>query len=220
MVEVHSGSLSKFSGAMIEHASSILINAGTDFTHLDEDGYGLVCMDCVADCLKTNWGSKIRKPLTRSQWKALGDLAQKFIWTNADVERGEVSINGTLVTLPKGKHMDVSNILSSMGVTLEDISKWSLDATRLNHESETARKAGDEQRRQALQEELWNLIDCRNLFLTAIGARVVEATGIDMGDFGGLESSACARWSFEQAIKAVESEDIALGETAGKAAAV
>ena len=93
MVEVHSGSLSKFSGAMIEHASSILINAGTDFTHLDEDGYGLVCMDCVADCLKTNWGSKIRKPLTRSQWKALGGLAQQFIWTNADVEREERTIN-------------------------------------------------------------------------------------------------------------------------------
>ncbi len=85
--------LSKFSGEMIEHASSILINAGTDFTHLDEDGYGLVCMECVADCLQTNWGSKIRKPLTRSQWKALGGLAQEFIWANADVEREERTIH-------------------------------------------------------------------------------------------------------------------------------
>ncbi len=95
-----------------------------------------------------------------------------------------------------------------------------MDATRLDQEAEAARKAGDEQRQQALQKELWSLIDCRNLFLTAIGAIVVEATGIDMGDFDGLESSACARWTFEQAIKAVESEDIALGETAGQAAAV
>ncbi len=71
-----------------------------------------------------------------------------------------------------------------------------------------------------MQEELSNILQGRNLFLTAIGAIVVEATGIDMGDFDGLESSACARWTFEQAIKAVESEDIALGETAGKAAAV
>ena len=212
--------LSKFSGAMIEHASSILINAGTDFTHLDEDGYGLVCMDCVADCLESNWGSKIRKPLTRSQWKALGELAQKFIWTNADVERGEVSINGTLVTLPKGKHMDVSNILSSMGATLEDISKWSLEVTRLDLEAEAAREAGDEQRRQALQEELSNIIQGRNLFLTAIGAMVVEATGIDMGDFDSADSLACARWTFVQAIKAEESEDIALRATVGKAAAV
>ena len=84
---------SKFSGAMIEHAASILTKAGTDFTHRDEDGYSQICMDCVADCLKSNWGNRIRKPLTHLQWKALGSLAQDLIWTEADVERDETTIN-------------------------------------------------------------------------------------------------------------------------------
>ncbi len=93
MVEIHSGSLSTFSGAMIEHAANIMVNAWADFTHCDEDGYSQVCMDSVVDCLKANWGSKIQKPLTRLQWKALGGLAQDFIWTNFEIEREERTIN-------------------------------------------------------------------------------------------------------------------------------
>ena len=84
---------SKFSGAMIEHAANILTKAGTDFTHRDEDGYSQSCMDCIADCLKSNWGKRIRKPLTHLQWKALGGIAQNIIWIDADVERDETTIN-------------------------------------------------------------------------------------------------------------------------------
>ena len=84
----------RLSGAMIEHAASILSKAGTDFTHRDEDGYSQVCMDCVADCLKSNWVNSTRKPLTHLQWKALGNLAQGLIWTEADGERDDATING------------------------------------------------------------------------------------------------------------------------------
>ncbi len=83
----------RLSGAMIEHAASILSKAGTDFTHWDEDGYSQICKDCVADCLKSNWGNRIRKPLTHLQWKVLGSLAQDLIWKEADVERDEATIN-------------------------------------------------------------------------------------------------------------------------------
>ena len=84
---------SKFSGAMIEHAASILSKPGTDFIHRGEDGYSQICMDCVADCLKSNWDKRIRKPLTRLQWKALGNVAQALIWVEADVESDEATIN-------------------------------------------------------------------------------------------------------------------------------
>jgi hypothetical protein len=78
---------------MIEHAAEILTAAGTDFTHPGEDGYSQVCMDCVVKCLKANWSSKIRKPLTHSQWTALAGLAQDVIWTEADLERDEALID-------------------------------------------------------------------------------------------------------------------------------
>jgi len=84
---------SKISGAMIEHAASILLIAGTDFTHRDEDGYSQICIDCVADCIRSNWGNTIRKPLTHLRWRALGNVALGLIWTEADVERDEATIN-------------------------------------------------------------------------------------------------------------------------------
>ena len=83
----------RLSRAMIAHAGNILSKPGTDFTHRDEDGYSLVCKDCVAGCLKSNWGNRIRKPLTLLQWKALGDLALDLIWKEVDVERDEATIN-------------------------------------------------------------------------------------------------------------------------------
>ena len=84
----------KFSGAMLEHASNILREPGTDFTFTDEDGYSQICMGCVVKFLKANWGSRIRRPLTRLQWEALGHVAQNTVWIENDLERDEeVSIH-------------------------------------------------------------------------------------------------------------------------------
>ena len=40
--------------------------------------------------------------------------------------------------------VDFTAHLASMGVSLEVISGWSLEATRLDHEAEAARLSGDE----------------------------------------------------------------------------
>jgi hypothetical protein len=79
----------KFSGAMIEHATTILRKGGTDYTHRDDDGYSQVCNDCLVKLLKRAWGSRIRRPLTRLQWEALGHVAQSTVWIEDDLERNE-----------------------------------------------------------------------------------------------------------------------------------
>ena len=103
--------------------------------------------------------------------------------------------------------LDFTAHLASMGVSLEVISGWSLEATRLDHEAEAARLSGDEQRRQIAQEELCSILEFRNMCLAAIGAMVVQAKGIDMGDFDCIEAHACVRWNLKQAIKAMENEE-------------
>ena len=75
----------------MDHAASILLSAKGDITHRDEDGHGQICKECVTARLKDKWGGKIRRPITASQWEALGGLALQSIWTNDDLESEEAA---------------------------------------------------------------------------------------------------------------------------------
>lgn len=137
--------------------------------------------------------------MVEARLAALPRNAYHFSWTLfADHPlNGFVHENGRL---------NVSRIVETMGVTLENLESWSVEATRLQAEADAAYEAGDLRRRADLIDTMMISLNARDMFLTAIGALIVEGTGINMGDFDSLERRACARWSWEQALKEAEGE--------------
>jgi hypothetical protein len=81
----HARRAAKITGAMIDHAVTILEAAYHTYTHI-EDGETFVCIGCIAKCLRANWDQKVQRPRTTEHWETLGSIALDLVMSEEKIE--------------------------------------------------------------------------------------------------------------------------------------